>query len=53
MALFESNLPTRWYLPREDVVAELEPTDTVTRCPYKGEAGYYSVRCPAAPSRRT
>jgi uncharacterized protein (DUF427 family) len=46
IALFESNLPTRWYLPREDVVAELEPSDTVTRCPYKGEAGYYSVPLP-------
>jgi uncharacterized protein (DUF427 family) len=44
LALFESNLPTRWYLPREDVVAELEPTDTVTRCGYKGQASYYSVR---------
>jgi uncharacterized protein (DUF427 family) len=43
-ALFESNLPPRWYLPREDVVAELEPSDTVTRCGYKGEASYYSVR---------
>jgi uncharacterized protein (DUF427 family) len=43
-ALFESNLPPRWYLPREDVVAELEPTDTVTRCPYKGRAAYYSVK---------
>jgi uncharacterized protein (DUF427 family) len=43
MALFESNLPTRWYLPREDVVAELEPSEAVTRCPYKGKAGYYSV----------
>ena len=44
MALFESNLPTRWYLPREAVLAELEPSDTVTHCPYKGEAGYYSVK---------
>jgi uncharacterized protein (DUF427 family) len=44
MALFESNLPTRWYVPREDVSAELEPTDTVTRCPYKGIASYYAVR---------
>jgi uncharacterized protein (DUF427 family) len=44
MALFESNLPTRWYLPREDVSAELEPTDTRTRCPYKGIASYYAVR---------
>ncbi len=44
MALFESNLPPRWYIPREDVCAELEPSDTVTHCPYKGEAGYYSVK---------
>jgi uncharacterized protein (DUF427 family) len=43
-ALFESNLPPRWYLPRDDVVAELEPTDTVTRCGYKGQASYYAVR---------
>jgi uncharacterized protein (DUF427 family) len=42
-ALFESNLPPRWYLPREDIVAELEPSDTVTRCPYKGQASYHSV----------
>ena len=46
VGLFESNLPTRWYLPREDVPAELVPSDTVTHCPYKGEAGYYSVRLP-------
>jgi uncharacterized protein (DUF427 family) len=44
IALFESNLPPRWYLPREDVLAELVPSDTVTRCPYKGTAGYYSVK---------
>ncbi|MBV9049264.1 MAG: DUF427 domain-containing protein [Solirubrobacterales bacterium] len=44
IALFESNLPPRWYLPREDVIAALEPSDTVTRCPYKGTAGYYSVK---------
>jgi uncharacterized protein (DUF427 family) len=43
MALFESGLPTRWYLPREDVVASLSDSDTVTRCPYKGTASYYSV----------
>ena len=43
IALFESNLPTRWYLPREDVRAQLVPVDTVTRCGYKGTAGYYSV----------
>jgi uncharacterized protein (DUF427 family) len=44
VALFESNLPVRWYMPVEDVAAALEPTDTVTRCPYKGLASYYSVR---------
>jgi uncharacterized protein (DUF427 family) len=43
LALFESNLPPRWYLPKEDVVAGLTPSDTVTRCPYKGTASYYSV----------
>jgi uncharacterized protein (DUF427 family) len=44
LALFESNLPPRWYIPREDVSAALEPSDTVTRCPYKGTASYYSVK---------
>jgi uncharacterized protein (DUF427 family) len=43
IALFESNLPTRWYRPKEDVLAELQPSGTVTVCPYKGHAGYYSV----------
>ncbi|HWE34901.1 MAG TPA: DUF427 domain-containing protein [Solirubrobacteraceae bacterium] len=43
LAVFESNLPARWYLPREDVIAELEPSETITRCPYKGEAHYFSV----------
>lgn len=43
LALFETGLPVRWYIPREDVVAELQPSDTVTHCPYKGQASYYSV----------
>ena len=43
VALFESNLPARWYLPAEDVKVELEPSDTLTRCPYKGTASYYSA----------
>ncbi len=46
LGLFESDLPARWYIPREDVVVALEPSDTVTRCPYKGTAGYYSVGVP-------
>lgn len=44
LALFESTLPTRWYLPIGDVAVELEASDTVTHCPYKGAAGYYSVK---------
>ena len=43
--LFETGLPTRYYLPKADVqMTMLEKSDTVTRCPYKGEAHYYSVR---------
>ena len=44
-ALFETTLPTRWYLPLQDVRQELlVPSDTVSRCPYKGTASYWSVR---------
>lgn len=43
--LFETSLPTRYYLPFVDVrTACLEPSDTVTTCPYKGRARYWSVR---------
>jgi uncharacterized protein (DUF427 family) len=43
MLLFETLLPVRFYLPREDVVAPLDDSDTVTYCAYKGRAAYYSV----------
>ena len=44
-ALFETSLPTRWYLPADDVHHELlEPSDTATSCPYKGTARYWSAR---------
>jgi uncharacterized protein (DUF427 family) len=46
LAMFETSLPTRWYLPLDDVFAKLTPTDTLTRCPYKGEASYFSVEVP-------
>jgi len=45
VALFESGLPPRFYLPAEDVRMELlEPSETKTRCAYKGVASYWHVR---------
>lgn len=44
-ALYETGLPTRWYIPPEDVRSELlEPSATRTGCAYKGTASYHSVR---------
>lgn len=41
VALFETGLPVRWYLPREVFdVAQLSDSDTRTVCPYKGVATY-------------
>ncbi|MFI7402231.1 DUF427 domain-containing protein [Streptomyces sp. NPDC049541] len=43
--LFETGLPTRYYVPREDVRLDLlEPTEHHTGCPYKGTAQYWSLR---------
>ncbi len=42
--LFETGFPTRYYLPKADVRFDLlRPSDTISRCAYKGEARYYSV----------
>jgi uncharacterized protein (DUF427 family) len=41
--LFETNLPLRFYLPREDVRGELRPGVRSTYCPYKGRASYWSL----------
>lgn len=42
--LFETGLPTRYYLPAADIKMDLlEATDTQTACPYKGVASYWSV----------
>jgi uncharacterized protein (DUF427 family) len=42
--LEETGLPTRFYLPRDDVRTDLlRPTSTETTCPFKGQAAYWSV----------
>jgi uncharacterized protein (DUF427 family) len=43
LLVFETLLPVRFYLPRADVVADLEPSDTISYCAYKGRASYLSV----------
>ncbi len=43
--LFETGLRTRYYIPKVDVRMDLlEPTATVSQCPYKGNATYWSAR---------
>jgi uncharacterized protein (DUF427 family) len=44
MHLYETGLPCRYYLPRKAIRQEvLRPSKTVTHCPYKGAAEYFSV----------
>ena len=42
--LFETGLPTRHYIPAEDVRMDLlSRSDTQTRCPYKGISSYWTA----------
>ena len=42
--LLEPGHPVRYYLPMADVRPEvLRPSETVSRCAYKGAANYYTV----------
>jgi uncharacterized protein (DUF427 family) len=42
--LDETGLPTRYYVPREDVQLErFRATSFHTTCPFKGEASYWSI----------
>jgi len=43
--LLETGLPTRYYIPEQDVHMDLlEASETTTRCPYKGKASYWSAK---------
>jgi uncharacterized protein (DUF427 family) len=42
--LYESNIMGQWYVPAEDVRADLlTPTGTSTHCPFKGDASYWTL----------
>lgn len=43
--LLETGLPARHYIPEQDVRMDLlVPSDTTSRCPFKGRATYWSAR---------
>ena len=45
LVLLEGDLPRRHYFPREDVNIDLlVPSQSVTHCPHKGDAQYWSFQ---------
>jgi len=44
LVLAETGLPARFYLPLEDVLVALEPSETSAVCPYKGTSSYRSAK---------
>jgi uncharacterized protein (DUF427 family) len=52
LSLREASYPRVLYIPREDVdMTVLVRSDHTTRCPYKGEAIYYSIRVDGGTAR--
>lgn len=45
LELSETGYPPRLYIPRTDVLMQyLEPSDTSTHCPFKGDASYFHIQ---------
>jgi len=45
LELCEGDLPPVIYFPRENIaMALLEPSQTTSHCPHKGDASYYSIQ---------
>ena len=45
LELQEGDYPAVIYIPRDDIaMAFLDPSDTTTHCPHKGDASYYSIQ---------
>lgn len=43
--LIETGMPVRYYIPEQDVRMDLlTATDTISHCPYKGQASYWSAQ---------
>ena len=47
VVLEETGMPTRYYLPRDDVRMDLfRATNFHTECPFKGQASYWTLELP-------
>ena len=47
--LFETHLPTRFYIPEQDIrLNRLSQSESTSRCPYKGIASYWSTKASEA-----
>ena len=45
LELQEGDYPPVIYIPRDDIaMAFLDPSDTTSSCPWKGDASYYSIQ---------
>ena len=52
LGLIEGDYPPVIYFPRSDIaMAFLEPSETSSTCPYKGQASYYAIIAKSGPIR--